>query len=204
MDKTKENNYLLSLLAGFGLAFVGGLIYGLLYYFGFVAYLGAYLVFVLATIGFKKASKKSMLAKKDYIILSLLSILVVAITMFITLTIVIALEAGVNFGNAFSKLINMLGDSKVVTTVISDLIWGVAFVIAGAVSMFFVEKRKAKQEAEEAAKKQAVQTEEQPKEQATINENQPQEQTTTDAVQTKEQASADTVQTSANAEGDNK
>lgn len=146
MEQTKENNYALALLAGFGLALVGGIVYGLLYYVGYVAYIGAYLIFMLASIGFKKAGKNAQLAKKDYVILALISVVVVVVAMFTTLTIAVSLEAGISFGDSFKLLIEVIKDPSVSSTVIMDLIWGVVFVIAGAITMYFVEKRKAKQQ----------------------------------------------------------
>ncbi len=172
MDNTKKQNMALSLLAAFGLALVGGIVYGLLYYIGYVAYLGSYLIFILAGVGYKKVSKKTALEIKDYVILSVISILVTIISLMATKIIFIIVEYGISFENSFNTLIQLIASGELTQTLVWDIVWGVGFVIAGAVSMYFTEKRKAKQQAEKQAQPTVVNPE-QPTQETAVNPEQP-------------------------------
>ena len=153
METTKEKPYALALLAALGLGLVGGLIYGALYYFGYIAYVGALAIFWLAAIGFKKVRKVSTLQKKDYVILALLSVLIVFVVIISVLWIVV-MQLGYSFNEAFNALVQALTDSTVIKTVIIDFLFGALFVVISAVTVYLNDKRKLKKAEETREKNQ--------------------------------------------------
>ena len=191
MEQTKEKSYGLAILAAVGMALVGAIVYGALYCLGYVAFLGAYLIFILASWGFKKVRKQTSLDKKDYLFLSLISIAVTVVALFVALTLLIVIKYEVTLGQAIDVLKGLFQDTEFTATVVGDIIWGVGFVIAAVVSTYITEKRKAKQQALTAANQEPT-----PKEASTTdNEEVKQDGTTETKEVVKEETSAQAPQT---------
>lgn len=195
MEQTKEKSYGLAILAAVGMALVGAIVYGALYYLGYVAFLGAYLIFILASWGFKKVRKQTSLDKKDYLFLSLISIAVTVVALFVALTLLIVIKYEVTLVQTIDVLKELFQDAEFVASVVGDIIWGVGFVIAAVVSTYITEKRKAKQQAEKQALSAENNEPSQKEESTTDNEEVKQDSTTETKEVVKEETSAQVPQT---------
>lgn len=146
MEKTKEKLTGRAYLAAFGMALLGGIVYGLLYYFEIIAYLSTLLIFWLAALGFKKVKNCKTLQKKEYVLLALITLAVITIAMVVALWVMV-LNIGIPVGESFSILLQVLADTSVIMAIGTDLLFGAIFVTISAVSLFFVEKRNNKKAA---------------------------------------------------------
>ncbi len=149
METTEENksvsvvepksNLLVAILCSILFGLVGAVVYGLLYYVGYIAWVGAYAVVMLAGFGYKKFYGK--IDKKGYVFVAIISIVEVFLSMFVVLGIVISAEYNVSFGTAVGAIFEVMGNADVKAAFISDAIFSVVFIIAGLVTYIFIEKR---------------------------------------------------------------
>ena len=79
--ETKKDNMLYAVLCCIGLGLAGALIFGLILYFGYISWIGAYLVVALSALGYKLFTKRK-LEFKDYLIIGVVSV-VLAVAAFL-------------------------------------------------------------------------------------------------------------------------
>ena len=131
------------LSAAFGL--IGCVVFGVLYYFGFIAFIGAYLIFSLACYGYKKFNN-NVIDKKGYAIVVAISIVELFIAILIALSVVIMREiSGVGLMNALSfipDLMELSPDFK--SALISDIVISIIFVFVGLLFDIIQAKKRAK------------------------------------------------------------
>lgn len=140
----KQPKLWLAILTAIGLGLVGCLLWGLLYYFGYLAWLGGYVVVVAAAWGYQKFNLK--LDKKGYFIISAIAVVEIALTMLITLNIVVMQTAGTGFFDSFALLSDLLAaNSELSSALITDAILSLVFIALGLITYFITEKKKAKQ-----------------------------------------------------------
>lgn len=145
----KQPRLALAILTAIGMGLVGCLLWGLLYYLGFIAWIAAFVVVFAAAWGYKKFNLK--MDKKGYIIISVIAIVEVIITMFVTLDIAVMLafaEDGesIGFFECFGLMMDVIAtDAETQNAVIFDAVLSVVFIAVGIGSFIAMEKRKEKQ-----------------------------------------------------------
>ncbi len=147
-QKTEKKPKLwLAILVAIGLGLAGCLLWGLLYYLGYMAWIAAYLVVFGAAWGYQKFNLK--LDKKGYFIISAIAVIEIALTMLITLVIVVMSAAGTGFFDSFALLSSLFaGNAELTGTIIADAVLSLVFIALGLLTYFFTEKKKAKQASE--------------------------------------------------------
>ena len=145
MDQTTEKkSYFLAILASICLALVGGIVYGFVYYTGYISYLATAIIYPLASIGIKKVMKKDTLSKLDSFLLFIISIVVSVLAVFSVNIIIIMMECGCGFTEAFELLKLGMQDPTVRGALAKDITTGACFVIFGVISVAIADRRRAK------------------------------------------------------------
>lgn len=136
----KKPNLALAILAAIGFALIGSVLYGVLYYFQYLAWIAAYVTVLLSALGYKLVNKK--MDKKGYLIVALASILALFVSMFVALTLYVAHINGTTFSVACKQLFTLIdADSKVKAAVIRDGALTAVLALFGLLSYFFYELR---------------------------------------------------------------
>lgn len=161
----KKPNLLYAVLAAIGLSLIGCVLYGVLYYVGYIAWIVSYITILAAGWGYKHFNKK--MDWKGYLTVAIVSIAGLIISMFISLTLVVAKEFGSSFGVALKDLFTFLDtNTKLRNYVVRDGVLTAVFTLLGLLSYYFYEKRLEKTAQKPEAKTTAPKQEE-PKEVAT-------------------------------------
>ena len=139
----------LAILVGIALGLVGCVLWGLLYYIGYIAWIAAFVIVFLIAWGYKKFNLK--LEKKDYIIISVIAVVEVLITMFLTLNISVYL-ALINSGydytffGTISLMFEVIGaDSSLIISCVVDAVLSLVCLVIGVVCYRAYDKRKTQQ-----------------------------------------------------------
>jgi len=167
----QKPNLLFAVLAAIGLGLVSCVLYGVLYYVGYVAWIASYVTVLAAAWGFKHFNKK--MGWKGYLTVAIVSICGLLLSMFIALACVIAKEFGSSFGVAVKDLFMFLDtNTKLREGVLTDGILTAVFTLLGLLSYFFYEKRaeKALQKSQETNVDFASKQEEQIENENTVSE----------------------------------
>jgi len=145
----KQPRLALAILTAIGMGLVGCLLWGLLYYLGVIAWIAGFAIVFAAAWGYKKFNLK--LDKKGYVIISVIAIVEVIITLFVTLNIAVMIslaEEGdkIGFFECFSIMMQVIADDAALSgAVLWDAILSLVFIGVGIGSFVAVEKRKEKQ-----------------------------------------------------------
>ncbi len=133
-------NLLFAILAAIGLALVGSVLYGVLYYVGYIAWIASYVTIIASAWGYKHFNKK--MDWKGYLTVAIASIAAVIVSMFISLTLVVAKAYNCSFIDALKNLFTLLDThDKIRSYVIRDGALTGVFTLLGLLSYFFYEKR---------------------------------------------------------------
>ena len=144
MEIQAEQNFKKSVLFAIAMSLIGCLVYGILYYFGYIAGIGAYLIFYLACFGFKRYNNGTI-NKKGYIIIFVLTFAEIFITMILVLAIIIMNTYVLSFGTSVSCIFELMSiDSEFSASIISDLVISIIFVLVCFVVDLITTKRRAK------------------------------------------------------------
>lgn len=139
----KQPNLLYAILSAIGLALVGCVLYGVLYYVGYIAWIASLVVVLASGWGYKHFNKK--MDWKGYLTITIVSVAGLIITMFIALTIYVAKEFGMSFGAAFKQLFTLINDrSDIRSAVIKDGALTAVFTLLGILFYWFNEMRATK------------------------------------------------------------
>ena len=136
----KQPNLLFAILTAIGLGLVGCVLYGVLYYVGYVAWIASLVVVLASSWGYRYFYKK--MDWKGYLTISIVSIVGLLITMFLALTIFVAKEFGMSFGAAFKQLFTLINDrSDIRAAVVKDGVLTAVFTLLGILFYWFYEFR---------------------------------------------------------------
>lgn len=139
----KQPNLLYAILSAIGLALVGCVLYGVLYYVGYIAWIASLVVVLASGWGYKHFNKK--MDWKGYLTITIVSVAGLIITMFIALTIYVAKEFGMSFGAAFKQLFTLINDrSDIRSAVVKDGVLTAVFTLLGILFYWFNEMRATK------------------------------------------------------------
>lgn len=137
-----KRNVLLSLLLSFGIMLVGGVVWGLFYYIGVFASIISLASAYLAILVYSKFSKTNALC---YVWVSVLSILINAFALILTLSLMTS--------ESILSIFNILAtNTNVLLAVCYDEIMAIVFTLLGVVVSIATFKRKEKLEKEKQAK----------------------------------------------------
>lgn len=143
--KTAESkpNLLYAILTAIGLGLVGCVLYGVLYYVVYIAWIASYVAVIAAAWGYKHFNKK--MDWKGYLTVAVVSIGGLLIAMFLALTLVVSKKFGSSFSVAFKDLFTFLDtNTKLRVAFVRDAILTAVFTLLGLLSYFFYERRLAK------------------------------------------------------------
>lgn len=143
--KTAESkpNLLYAILTAIGLGLLGCVLYGVLYYVGYIAWIASYVAVIAAAWGYKHFNKK--MDWKGYLTVAVVSIGGLLIAMFLALTLVVSKKFGSSFSVAFKDLFMFLDtNTKLRVAFVRDAILTAVFTLLGLLSYFFYERRLAK------------------------------------------------------------
>lgn len=152
VETTKQPKFWLALLSVIGITIVGSVIWGFLYYAGFLAWIVSYLMFVFSAWVYTKLNLK--MDVKGYIIITVLTIVGITLAILITLQIVAyvaALDAGmsITFMEAFRLMFDLLQSVEGgVASLIIDIVLSLIMVVAGVLTYFVYEKQLSKRKAQ--------------------------------------------------------
>lgn len=152
VETTKQPKFWLALLSVIGITIVGSVIWGFLYYAGFLAWIVSYLMFVFSAWVYTKLNLKMDI--KGYIIITVLTIVGITLAILITLQIVAyvaALDAGmsITFMEAFRLMFDLLQSVEGgVASLIIDIVLSLIMVVAGVLTYFVYEKQLSKRKAQ--------------------------------------------------------
>ncbi|MGN1200802.1 MAG: hypothetical protein ACI4R8_00865 [Candidatus Caccovivens sp.] len=133
----------LAILCAVGLGLAGCLLWGLLYYVGYIAWIAAFVVVWASAWGYKKFNLKMDI--KGYIIVSVISVVEIILTIFIVLAIVVSSELGVGLDEGFYWMFEIVGqNAEVKNALIIDVVLSVVMIVLAFVSFFFAERKMAK------------------------------------------------------------
>jgi len=155
----KQPKLWLAILSAIGMGLLGCIVWGFLYYLGYIAWAAALLVVLAAGWAYKKLNLK--MDTKGYIIISIIAAIEVVITMLISLNIGVMIELGGEYGffECFSLIMQVLqADSSILTSLIVDIVLSLVMIVVGVLIYFFAEKsskKKAKQKEENDSKQNA-------------------------------------------------
>lgn len=144
VQEEKRPNTMLAVLCAAGLGLLGSLLWGVLYYAGYIAWLASYLVVMAAAWGYKKINRK--MDVKGYIIVTTIAVAEIVVALMISLNLaVMTLLADdgivVSFGQCFSLMFQVLGSNQeALNALIIDVVLSIIFLIAGIITYFFIEK----------------------------------------------------------------
>lgn len=148
----KKNSLFLAILCAIGMGFVGSLLWGVMYYLGYIAWIASFLTAFLAMWGFKKIYKKS--DWKAYVAVSIISVIEIFVVMLFALDFAIMSEfakhnVSVSFGDVFNIMFEFIGSSpEIKNALIVDCVLSLLFIAVGLVLCFVVEKQQAKKQKE--------------------------------------------------------
>ena len=135
-----KSNLLFAILAAIGLALVGSVLYGVLYYFQYIAWIASYVTILVSAWGYKHFNKK--MDWKGYLTVAIASIVAVIVSMFVSLTFYISKHWNCSFIDAIQNIITYLDtNTKFRSAVIKDGALTAVFTLLGLLSYFFYEKR---------------------------------------------------------------
>ena len=152
VETTKQPKFWLALLSVIGITIVGSVIWGFLYYAGFLAWIVSYLMFVFSAWVYTKLNLK--MDVKGYIIITVLTIVGITLAILITLQIVAyvaALDAGmsITFMEAFRLMFDLLQSVEGgVASLIIDIVLSLIMVVAGVLTYFVYQKQLSKRKAQ--------------------------------------------------------
>lgn len=137
----------LAILVGIALGLVGCVLWGLLYFLKYISWIAAFVIVFLIAWGYKKFNLK--LEKKDYIIISVIAVVEVLITMFLTLNISVYLalmDSGYTFFETTSIMFEVIGSNTELTVgFIIDAVLSLVCLVIGVVCYRAYDKRKTQQ-----------------------------------------------------------
>lgn len=142
----KQPKLLFAILTAIGMGLVGCLLWGLLYYVGYIAWAAAFVVIYGSAWAYKKFNLK--LDVKGYIIIFTIAVVEVVLTMLLTLNISCMIELSkegisVSFFECFKLMFEVIGaDASLKSAVILDAVLSLVFLGVGMLSFFYIEKRK--------------------------------------------------------------
>ena len=148
MVQEKQPNLLLAILCAIGMGLVGCLLWGLLYYIGYIAWVGAYVIVVAAGWGYKKFNLK--MDAKGYIIIGIISLVESIVTLFVTLDIAVLIglaDEGIkmSFFECFGAIMDIISaDASVRGGVIQDAVLSVVFIGIGLLTFYLIERKRQK------------------------------------------------------------
>lgn len=149
MEKSKEkSNLFLAIIVAISLGLASCLLWGLLYYFGYFAWIVAFLIAFAVSWGYKKFILK--IDTKGYIIISLICLIEVVLTMFITIALAVniaCVQEGyyVSFFECFSLMFEFINTNpEFRSALLTDSILTLLFMIIGLVIFFVFDKKREK------------------------------------------------------------
>ena len=144
---TNEQSLLKAILLSCAFGLVGALVFGILYYLQVIAFIGAYLTFFLACLGYKKFNNNTI-DKKGYLITTVIAIIEIlfAIVIANAAYIMNALpEFELSFFQALSLIPELLAnDFEFKAALMSDIIISIIFVFVGLISDISLAKKRAR------------------------------------------------------------
>lgn len=146
----KKPKLWLAILVAIGMGLAGCLLWGLLYYVGYIAWIAAYVVVLASAWGYKKFNLK--MDTKGYIIISVIAVVEIILTMFITINIACMIEFSkqgldIGFFDSFNLMFRVIGaDAQAKSSIIIDAVLSLIFIVVGILTFFFVERRKERME----------------------------------------------------------
>lgn len=159
----KKPNLFLAILTAIGMGLIGAVLWGILYYFGYIAWIAAFVIMIAAGWAYKKFNLK--LDIKGYIIITIITIIEIALALLISLNIAVMQAAGTGFFESFGLLSNLVAATPELSrAIIADSVLSLVFVVVGLVTFIIVEKKTSKQsQTQSASSRQKLQIEEQTK-----------------------------------------
>ena len=139
----------LAILVGIALGLVGCVLWELLYFLKYISWIAAFVIVFLIAWGYKKFNLK--LEKKDYIIISVIAVVEVLITMFLTLNIsiyLVLINSGYDytFFETTSLMFEVIGaDSSLIISCVVDAVLSLVCLVIGVVCYRAYDKRKTQQ-----------------------------------------------------------
>lgn len=146
---TGQTNLLKAVMLAVAFGLIGCVAFGILYYIGYVAFIGAYLIFYMACLGYKKFNN-GVIDKKGYTIVTLLSIVELSITIIFSVTLALMgaltdIGIEISFMDTLSYIPEYMElDPEFKSALISDIVVSVIFVFVGLISDLITTKKKAK------------------------------------------------------------
>lgn len=140
----KKPNLLLAILSAVGLGLIGAVLWGLLYYAGYIAWAAAYVTILLSAWGYKKIYKK--LDVKGYIIIGVISIVEIIVAMLIALDLSVMIELAkegfsISFGETFSLMFEVIGaNAEIRNGLIVDIVLSLVCIAAGMITLYFIDR----------------------------------------------------------------
>ena len=135
-----KSNLMFAILAAIGLALVGSVLYGVLYYLEYLAWIASYITILVSAWGYKRFNKK--MDWKGYLTVAIASIAALIISMFVALTLIVAKNWNCSFIDALKNLFTLLDThDKLRSYVVRDGALTAVFTLLGLLSYFFYEKR---------------------------------------------------------------
>ncbi len=152
MEQSKnKTNLTLAIIVAIALGLASCLLWGILYYFGYFAWVVAFLIVFAVSWGYKKFNLK--IDKKGYFIISLICLIEVVLTMFITIALAVNIayvQEGyyVSFFECFSIMFDFIKtNAEFRSALLTDSILTLLFMVIGLVVFFIYDKKKEKSEA---------------------------------------------------------
>lgn len=152
MEQSKnKTNLTLAIIVAIALGLASCLLWGILYYFGYFAWVVAFLIVFAVSWGYKKFNLK--IDKKSYFIISLICLIEVVLTMFITIALAVNIayvQEGyyVSFFECFLIMFDFIKtNAEFRSALLTDSILTLLFMVIGLVVFFIYDKKKEKSEA---------------------------------------------------------
>ena len=152
MEQSKnKTNLTLAIIVAIALGLASCLLWGILYYFGYFAWVVAFLIVFAVSWGYKKFNLK--IDKKGYFIISLICLIEVVLTMFITIALAVNIayvQEGyyVSFFECFLIMFDFIKtNAEFRSALLTDSILTLLFMVIGLVVFFIYDKKKEKSEA---------------------------------------------------------
>jgi len=145
----KRPNLFLAILCAVGLGLVGAVLWGLLYYTGYIAWAAAYFTILLSAWGYKKIYKK--LDVKGYIIVGVISIVEIVVAMLIALDLSVLIELtkegfNASFGEVFSLMFEVIAaNAEIRNDLIIDVVLSLVCIAVGMLTLYLINRRAGKQ-----------------------------------------------------------
>ena len=152
MEQSKnKTNLTLAIIVAIALGLASCLLWRILYYFGYFAWVVAFLIVFAVSWGYKKFNLK--IDKKGYFIISLICLIEVVLTMFITIALAVNIayvQEGyyVSFFECFLIMFDFIKtNAEFRSALLTDSILTLLFMVIGLVVFFIYDKKKEKSEA---------------------------------------------------------